>query len=154
MIPVSHQTLQFLENEEGRSLKAYLDSRGIWTIGIGMTTLYGRPVKPSDVITQAQEDQLFGAKAQYCQSHMLALLNPPIVASLNENQITALTSLAYNIGLGGGKDPGFAESEVRRDLNAGNFQLAADAFLHWSRVGNDKTALLERRKRERSLFLS
>jgi lysozyme len=146
---ITPQTLHFVEGCEGCRLKAYKDSRGIWTIGVGMTMLNGRPVKSTDVITQTQADQMFRSTAQYTQDHVLGMVNPIVKPRLTANHITALTSLAYNIGLGG-----FEGSTVLRKLNTGDFKGAADAFLKWTRAGGDKTALLSRREKERGLFLS
>ena len=46
--------LRKLQEFEGCSLTAYQDPAGVWTIGTGHT----RGVKPGQVITQAQADQL------------------------------------------------------------------------------------------------
>jgi lysozyme len=56
-----------------------------------------------------------------------------------------MVSLCFNIGVNG-----FAGSSVARDLNAGNVQAAADAFLLW----DHPEELLGRRKVERAQFLS
>src|SRR4051812_46457869 len=93
---LSPQTIRFMESEEGCRLHAYQDSRGVYTIGVGMTRLYGRPVKAGDTITQAEADQLFRVEAQSFQSKVLHLVTAP----LTQNQTTALVSLAYNIGIG------------------------------------------------------
>ncbi|EOM8192699.1 lysozyme, partial [Salmonella enterica] len=50
-------------------------------------------------------------------------------------------------------DNAFIGSTVRRQLNAGNYTAAADAFLEWSRAGSNKTLLAPRRGRERAMFL-
>jgi lysozyme len=154
---VNEFTLHWVEQKEGQSLKAYLDARNIWTIGIGMTTLNGRPVRPADVINQKQMDQIFGSLLQYCQNNALGMINPVMLKKLNLNQITAIDSLAYNIGLDLGHVPGslgFSDSMVLKKLNHGDFQGAADAFRNWERVGNDRNLLAPRREAERSLFLS
>jgi lysozyme len=57
----------------------------------------------------------------------------------------ACVSLAFNIGA-----DGFARSTVAREIRAGNKRAAADAFLNWSHPSE----LRDRRRRERSLFLS
>jgi len=153
--PVTLDSLHFIEGVEGVRLKAYWDSKGkVWTIGPGMTMIYGRPVRPTDVLTTEQNDQLFRSLTQYYLDHVLAVIKPEIRAKLTQNQITALLSLAWNIGLGGGKVPGFTNSLVLQKLNAGDFKDAADAFMNWTRSGDDPTLLKERRDKERSLFLS
>lgn len=144
MNTVSQQTLHWIENEEGCRLKAYQDSRGIWTIGVGMTKLYGHPVKPGDTISQQEADRLFGVLVAAFQSRVLQLVKVP----LTENQITALVSFAYNEGLNA-----FACSTLLKKLNAKDYHGAADEFLKWERAGNDPDVLKGRRERERSLFL-
>ena len=67
----------------------------------------------------------------------------------NENQLAALTCLAYNIGAGA-----FHGSTVRRMHNAGDFMAAANAFLMWDKVRNIIVpGLVRRREAERSLYL-
>lgn len=141
---ISPQTLHFVKNEEGCRLKAYQDSRGIWTIGYGMTTLHSHPVKEGDVITQEEADHLFSILLGSFQDKVLSLVKVPIT----EGQTTALVSFAYNIGI-----YAFGGSKVRMKLNQGHVQEAADALLNWTRVGNNPSLLKARRERERSLFL-
>jgi hypothetical protein len=67
---------------------------------------------------------------------------------LTQNQYDALVSLCFNIG-----PTGFANSTVVKRLKESDYSGAADAFLKWSRAGNQTQLLLPRRKRERALFL-
>lgn len=67
----------------------------------------------------------------------------------NPNQCAALTSFAYNVGLGGLK-----KSSVLRNHNAGNFQAAARSFGLWNRAGGQVMAgLTRRRAEEAALYL-
>jgi lysozyme len=64
-----------------------------------------------------------------------------------------MTSLAYNIGL-----TAFADSAIRKNFDAGDFQKAADSFLLYNKARKDgKLIVIEgltnRRKLERELFL-
>jgi hypothetical protein len=66
------------------------------------------------------------------------------------NELGAMVSLAYNIGLGG-----FRKSTVLRQHNAGNFQAAARAFALWNKAGGKiLPGLTARRAREASLYLT
>ena len=72
----------------------------------------------------------------------------------NQNQKDAMISLIYNIG-----QSAFKNSTVLRMFNAGNYTLAADAFLMWNKatVNGEKVVLagLQRRRvAERDLFLT
>lgn len=101
---------------------------------------------------RAEADALLAEVAQATCDRVLALL--PGVA-LNDHELGALVSLAYNIGVGepGGKAD-FADSSVRRRLRAGDRAGAAEAFMMWRFAGGKVLRGLERRRRaERDLFL-
>ena len=71
----------------------------------------------------------------------------------NANQLSAMTSLAYNIGINR-----FADSSVRKNFDAGDIKKAADSFLLYNKARKDgKLVVIEgldkRRKLERELFL-
>lgn len=79
----------------------------------------------------------------------------------NENQLAAMTSLAYNIGLGwkgatrpkGAKD-GFRQSTVLRAHNRGDDQAASRAFGLWNKAnGREEPGLTRRRAAEGALYL-
>ncbi len=69
---------------------------------------------------------------------------------VSRNQISALVSLAYNLGSGG-----FSRSVALERLNKCDYQGAADGFLRYNRAGgkvNDH--LTGRRQKERALFFA
>jgi GH24 family phage-related lysozyme (muramidase) len=71
----------------------------------------------------------------------------------NENQFSAMVSMAYNVGI-----EAFTGSSVARLFNAGNVQGAADAFRLWVKgtIKGQKVTLpglVKRREAERQLFL-
>lgn len=67
----------------------------------------------------------------------------------NPNQCAALTSFAYNVGLGG-----LRKSSVLRNHNAGNFQAAARSFGLWNKAaGQVMDGLTARRAEEAALYL-
>lgn len=129
---------QFLENEEGNVLHAYPDSRGIWTIGVGNT---GPDVRPGLVWTQAQADQTFTKRLA---DEFEPAINSGVKVPLDQGQYDALVSLVYNIGTNG-----FLGSTLLRQLNAGDYQAAADDFMMWV-IPSELTG---RRERERAMFL-
>ena len=80
----------------------------------------------------------------------------------NENELAAMVSLAYNIGMGwasptkpkGAKD-GFRQSSVLRAHNRGDKQAAARAFGLWVKAqGQEMPGLERRRKAESALYLT
>ncbi len=67
---------------------------------------------------------------------------------LTQNQFDALTSFAYNIGIGG-----FEGSSALRRLNAGDYAGAAEAMKLWNKSGGDVVqGLVNRRRDEVNLF--
>ena len=82
------------------------------------------------------------------------IVRTSVKVPLNENEFSALSILAYNIGSGA-----FWNSTVLRLLNEDNRLGAADAFLMWNKISQDgelqvSTNLSERRAAERDLFLA
>lgn len=126
---------------EGRRLKAYRDSVGVLTIGIGCTRIDGRPVRSTDSITSAQCDALFEATvAQY-----VAAVNRDLKVPVTQNVFDALVSLAYNIGIAG-----FSGSTFLRRINAGDMAGAREAILMWQKP----TAIISRRQAEAEQFVT
>lgn len=123
-----------LEGEEGCILRAYQDSRGIWTIGYGNT-----PATPGEVWTQQEADDMLAQRLAHEFEPAVMTANPR-----TQNQFDACIMLSYNIGA-----PGFVGSTVARLLKAGDIQGAADAFMMWV-IPSELTA---RRRRERAIFL-
>lgn len=142
----SKNGIKFLIQEEGSRLKAYQDSRGIWTIGVGHTSAAGPPkVTPSLKITKEEEETILLRDLKDSEEGILKLLK----VSVNQNEFDALVSLVHNIGI-----PQFTGSSVLRLLNKNDRTGAANAFLLWKKAGKDLDILLARRKRERELFLT
>lgn len=126
---------------EGCKLKAYLDKAGIWTCGWGIT---GRHITQFTTMTQKQADE---ALVHYV-TPLMDVLETLITVPVTDNQLAALTSLAYNIGTSS-----FAKSSVLRYLNQKNYDGAGDAFLMWRKIkGEDSPGLFNRRQAERALF--
>lgn len=77
-----------------------------------------------------------------------------VSVKVSENQLGAMCSLAYNIGL-----TNFLGSSVIRKLNAGDYSGAASSFLLWNKKRVDgvltpSKGLLRRREDEKFLFLT
>ena len=132
---------RLIKNYEGCRLKAYKCPAGIWTIGYGRTT----NVRQGDVCTQEQADKWFDEEYLGFENRVKALIKVPV----NENQLGALTSFAYNCGTGALKT-----STLLRKLNEKNYLGAADEFLKWNKAGSKVLeGLSKRRHAERELFL-
>ena len=133
--------LALIKHFEGFSADAYEDAAGIWTQGYGHTRGVTHESPP---ITEAKaemwlRDDVATAEAAV-QRHALAVLN--------ENQFSALVSLAYNIGANA-----FRNSTLAMRLNAGDYAGAAEEFPRWVYAGGRKLdGLIARRRAEKILF--
>ena len=139
-----------LIREEGKRLVAYRDHIGKWTIGVGQTTIRGRPVQEGDRLTE----QEFAAELDARIAEFEVAINAYVKVPLNQVQFDALFIWAWNVGIAAMRD-----STLVQKLNDGDYAGAADQFLVWNKVTIDGVKrsdplILERRKRERSLFLS
>jgi lysozyme len=140
IMAIAQSTLAFITKEEGARNKAYKDSKGLWTIGVGHL------IKPDEqhlitaTLTDAQVEELLRSDLKWCSEAVESSVKVP----LTQAQFDALYSLCFNIG-----ETAFRKSTVVRKLNENDIKGAADAILMWN-----KPAVLEnRRKRERALFL-
>lgn len=139
-----------IARREGNVLKAYLDSVGILTIGVGHTSMAGPPkVTKGMKITGAQSDEILQRDLASVEASVSSAVKVP----LNQNEFDALVSLVFNIGAGA-----FKGSSVLKNLNAGNRAAAARSMLAWNKgtIGGKKVALkglTMRRQEEREQFL-
>ena len=134
---------------EGCGLKAYPDPATggePWTIGWG-STFYedGVKVKKGDVISQDRADSLLYIHI----NHFYEKMKPFIKAQLNDNQIAALISFAYNCGVGA-----FSKSTLLKKSNANPSDPSIrDEFNKWTKAnGKVFAGLVKRRKAEADLY--
>jgi len=137
--------LRLLKKFEGCKLKAYLDSAGVPTIGVG----HIRGVKMGDRITKVQADEMLHADVLRYER----CVNSYVRVVINQNQFDALVCFAFNLGCGALKS-----STLLKRLNASLYNDAADQFLRWNKArvrGKLKVlrGLTTRRTAERKLFL-
>jgi lysozyme len=140
-----------LEAASGPVLKSYQDIAGVWTIGFG-TTQYNEVSVQEGLVWTAQ--QCLDAFAFDLEATVNAVCMVNIWHPWNDAEIVALTSLAYNIGMGA-----YRSSSVLRYHNQGNKLAASQAFLLWDKAHVDGQlvvveGLLSRRKAESAKYLS
>lgn len=131
------------------SVKAYPDPATggkPWTIGIGSTTdENGKPITPGTVWSRERAVARFKAHLAEFGEGVDKLLEG---APTTPQQKAAMTSLAYNIGLGA-----FGSSTLLRRHKAGRFAEAADQFGRWNRAaGREMKGLTRRRADEAELY--
>lgn len=129
---------------EGCELKAYPDpgtGGDPWTIGWGST---GPGIKKGVVWTQAQADDRLALDV----GRFMRGVSSVIKVKVSDSELGALTSLAYNIGIGA-----FRGSTLLRLFNAGDKEGAAKQFGRWNKAdGRVMKGLVSRRSDERSVF--
>lgn len=119
--------LALLKTSESCRLEAYLDSKGVPTIGWG-TTRYpsGTRVAMGDTCTQAQADGWLARDVDAAEDVVDAT-----TAGLSPNQADALTSFTYNLGA-----DAFRMSSLRRCVNVNPKDPDIRAhFMPWHFVG-------------------
>jgi lysozyme len=138
--------LQIIKDSETLRLKAYLCPAELWTIGWG-TTRYpsGKWVQKNDTCTREQADAWLAHDVKTAENDV----KNAVTAELNENQFSALVSLAYNIG-----GPRFSSSTLVKIINADvNNALIRAEFGKWKRAnGRVQPGLIKRRAREANLY--
>jgi lysozyme len=146
-VKISQQGLDLIKHYEqgpggGCALESYVCNGGVWTIGWGHTkgVRFGQ---------HATEDQ--------CRQFLLddvaeteATINRVVRMPLVQHQFDALVALVFNIGSGN-----FFSSTLRKKLNAGDYEGAAEQFGRWN-ISNSVTlkGLVRRRADETKLFLT
>ena len=145
---INKATIDLIKKYEGLRLTAYLCPVKVWTIGYG-TTFYpnGGKVKQGDIITQIQAEQYL---SDIVERFSIQVRNV-IKMSINENQLGALTSLAYNIGINA-----FNNSTLLKKVNINpNDPSIGIEFSRWNKGGGKVlTGLINRRRDEKELYFS
>jgi len=138
---LSQNGLQLLEKLEGLKTKAYKDTVGVWTIGIG-STFYenGSRVKEGDILTKEECYHLF----ELTKSKYEKPINDSINTLISQNQFDALFCFCYNIGA-----TGFKNSTVVRMINSlASKEEIISAWMMWKGKTKNKSGkyVLESRR--------
>lgn len=153
---LSASGLNFIKNEEKWEPCAYKDSVELWTIGYGHKIVAGdglcKPVVTTQCcISMEQGEQILAADVKVGSRCISRILNPSVLASLSDNEFSALVSWAFNVGCGNA-----GRSTLVKKLNAGNKQDTCSELRRWIYGGSPPTVqpgLPARRDRECQLFL-
>ena len=128
---------------EGLRLTAYQDQVGVWTIGYGHT---GPEVHGGMTITEDQADLLLHSDV----ARAVTCVNRAVTANIVQPQFDAMVDFVFNLGCGR-----LLGSTLLRNVNAREFDLAAEQFLLWDHAGGVVVpGLLVRRQAEMALFQS
>ena len=151
---MTEKGLQLIMEFEGlpkkKPLDAYWDAYGkVWTIGYGATHyLDGSPVKEGDKLNSKEEAvELLKDMVKQYEEDVYKLAETPI----NFYQHDALTSFAYNCGVGSLKRSTLLK-KVNRDTTDPTIR---DEFMKWNKAGGQVLeGLTRRRKAEADLFFT
>ena len=135
--------LKTIKAFEGCRLEAYKDAAGVPTIGYGTTRYMDAPVRISDKISQAMAEELLANDVEHLFGPgVLSLL--PMATKWRPNQVAALTSFAYNLGLGA-----LENSTLRARLLAGQdaYTVVREELPKWIHAGEAVLPGLERRRK-------
>ena len=144
-LKTSKKGIDLIKRYEGFRANAYADPAHGWavpTIGYGQTKGVKRGMKVDKETAEIwlKQDLVYREK----------WVNKLIEVPLAQEEFDALVSFAYNLGVGALK-----KSTLRKKLNQGDKQGAANEFLKWVYAGGKKLkGLVNRRNAERELFLS
>ena len=143
------QALDIIREFEGFREKAYVDTDGTPVIGYGLSRVDGRKVNLGDRISVAKADAVLNTEVQ----HLREKIESMVKVELNSNQLSALTSFAFNVGI-----YGLESSTLLKKLNTGDYLGAAEEFTRWNKatIRGRKTplaGLTRRRKAEKQMFL-
>ena len=161
------KVIKMIKHHEGVRLRSYLCPAHIWTIGVGHVLYQDQiklpmvrkdgytglirkeyPLKAEDnrVWTQEEVDSLLEKDLGTFTRGVVRMCGP----NLSPGQLGALTSFAFNAGLGA-----LQRSQIRQRHIRGDYEGAAEAFMMWTKAGGKELpGLVKRRKDERALYLS
>jgi lysozyme len=132
--------------KEGLVPAPYLDSKGIWTFGIGHAETSNIPPNPRSM-PKGMPANLDGAIQKAFQLFNSTLeryekdVNAAVKVPLKQHEFDALVSFHYNTGAIG-------RAAITRHLNAGDRRAAAAAFMNWIKPPE----IRRRREAEQRLF--
>ena len=138
MMKLSQKGADVLILREGKRNKAYLDSKGIPTIGVGHT---GPEVHMGLAWSDQQVADAFTADVKWAED----AVNKLVTAPLQQHQFDALVSWVFNIG-----EPGFRKSTALKLLNEKLYDMVPAGMEMW----NKPPEIYPRRRAEAEQFRS
>ena len=145
---MNKETIEHLKRWEGLRLTAYPDPGSRdgepWTIGYGHTSDAHMKVHKGLTITEEQAEAALVHDAQEAADAIKRLVAVP----LNENQMGALVSFVFNVGIGA-----FKKSTLLRKLNFGDYAAVPGELMRWNKNdGKVMAGLTNRRASEGKLW--
>ena len=141
--------IALIKKYEGFSAKPYLCPAGVWTIGYGNTKyLDGRKVQKTDpAISEQAAEQLL--ELTVLKEFLPKALSLSPLLKDHPNKLAAVLSFCYNLGAGA-----YANSTLRKKINASQFEQASKEFGKWVMASGKKlNGLVKRRAEEAIIFV-
>jgi len=156
---LEHRVIDMIKHHEGVRVRPYQCPALIWTVGVGhvidqshirvpLTERKALPIPDGwdRTLSMGEVDEML-AKDLVSFENGVRRLCPD---GLTAGRLGALTSFAFNVGLGN-----LQRSSLRMKHNRGDYEGAAEAFLDWTKAGGKVLkGLVSRRNDERALYLS
>jgi lysozyme len=153
------RVIDMIKHHEGVRTKPYQCPALIWTVGVGhvidqshiKVPLAERKALPipdgwDRTLSMGEVDEMLAKDLQSFENGVRRLCP----SGLTPGRLGALTSFAFNVGLGN-----LQRSTIRMKHNRGDYEGAAEAFMAWTKAGGKELkGLVNRRKDERALYLS
>jgi lysozyme len=153
------RVIDMIKHHEGVRTKPYQCPALIWTVGVGhvidqshiKVPLAERKALPipdgwDRTLSMGEVDEMLAKDLQSFENGVRRLCPN----GLTPGRLGALTSFAFNVGLGN-----LQRSTIRMKHNRGDFDGAAEAFMAWTKAGGKELkGLVNRRKDEKALYLS
>ena len=130
---VSQKCVDLIKHFEGFEDTAYLCPANVWTIGYGRT----RNVKEGDRITEPQAERDLLEELEEFKHQVLN----SVKVELTQNELDALTSWTYNLGVGN-----LNSSTLLKKLNTGDKDSVPSEMLRWNKAAGKVLAGLTRRR--------
>jgi len=156
---LEHRVIDMIKHHEGVRVRPYQCPALIWTVGVGhvidqshirVPLAERKALRIPDgwdrTLSMGEVDEML-AKDLVSFENGVRRLCPD---GLTAGRLGALTSFAFNVGLGN-----LQRSSLRMKHNRGDYEGAAEAFLDWTKAGGKVLkGLVSRRNDERALYLS
>jgi len=156
---LDRRVIEMIKHHEGVRTKPYQCPALIWTVGVGHVIdqshikipLAERKALPipdgwNRTLSMGEVDEMLAKDLVSFEAGVRRLCPD----GLTPGRLGALTSFAFNVGLGN-----LQRSTLRMKHNRGDYEGAAEAFLDWTKAGGKVLkGLVSRRNDERALYLS
>ena len=144
---LSDNGYNFISSMEGVRTKAYKDSVGIWTVGIGFITVDGQKVNENTTLTTEQIKIQFTKQIATYEN----AVNNSVTSQINQNQFDALVSFTFNLGTGSLKSSTLLK---KVNVNPADPSITTE-FSKWNKAGGRVIdGLTKRRAAEAKLYFS